>query len=163
MRDIRSRHFEQGGIGAFGAAGINALSRLLIHVSIKEDQAMLTRSSRTAAVALAAAVALTSLDLAPASAANLAGGTQATNTSTIDLSARRRHYHRGNAAVFGAVAGLFGIVAATAAANSYRHRYYYGEPYYYGPYGYGAPYAYAPSHRFYRGHYGHHRHFRSDF
>jgi hypothetical protein len=129
---------------------------------------MRTRISRAAAVALASAVALTSLDLAPASAAGNAPGTQATKASTsIDLSARRRHYrHRGNAAVLGAVAGIFGAIAATAAANSYRHRYYYGEPYYYGSYGYGAPYAYAPapyaygpSFRFH-GHrgYGHHRH-----
>ena len=107
---------------------------------------MRTRSSRMTAVALMAAVALTSLDLAPASAADAAGGTQATKTSTIDLSARRRHLRRGDAFMLGAVASVFGAIAATAAAHRYREQYYYyGAPYdegsyYYG--GYAAPFAY---------------------
>ena len=84
---------------------------------------MRTRSSRVTAVALTAAVALTSLDLAPASAASAAGGTQATKTSTIDLSARRRHLRRGDAFMLGAVASVFGAIAATAAAHRYRERY----------------------------------------
>ena len=41
---------------------------------------MRIRSSRVAAVALATAVALTSLDLTPAFAADAAGSTQATKT-----------------------------------------------------------------------------------
>lgn len=65
--------------------------------------------------------------------------------------ARPRHYHRGNAAAVGAVIGLFGTIAAIAAADSYRDRYY-------GPYAYGPGYGYAP-------YYGHrrwhsHRHWR---
>ncbi len=136
---------------------------------------MRTRSSRSIAVALTAAVALTSLDLAPASAASTAGGPQATKTSTIDLSARRRHLRRGDAFMLGAVASVFGAIAATAAARRYRERYYYyGEPYaegpyYYGPYGYDAPYAaapyaysaprvYRPGLRFNGGHHGNHGH-----
>jgi uncharacterized membrane protein YidH (DUF202 family) len=38
--------------------------------------------------------------------------------------ARSRHHHRGNAAAVGAVIGLFGVIAAAAAADSYRERYY---------------------------------------
>lgn len=65
--------------------------------------------------------------------------------------ARPRHYHRGNAAAVGAVIGLFGTIAAIAAADSYRERYYDGG--YYGP-GYG----YAPNYGYRRWH--HHRHWR---
>ena len=132
---------------------------------------MRTRSSRMTAAALMAAVALTSLDLAPASAADAAGNTQATKTSTIDLSARRRHLRRGDAFMLGAVASVFGAIAATAAAHRYRERYYYyGAPYDEGPYyygGYAAPYAYGvpriagPAFRFHGGrgrHGGHHGH-----
>ena len=123
---------------------------------------MRIRSSRVTAVALATAVALTSLDLAPASAADAAANTQATKTSSIDLSARRRHLRRGDAFMLGAVASVFGAIAATAAARRYRERYYYyGEgPYYYGSYGYDAPYAYVtpraygPSSRFHGRHHG---------
>lgn len=136
---------------------------------------MRTRSSRSIAVALTAAVALTSLDLAPASAASVAGGTQATKTATIDLSARRRHLRRGDALMLGAIAGVFGAIAATAAANRHRERYYYYAepydegPYYNAPYGYRAPYAAAPYAysaprfsgkpiRFHGHHHGHHGH-----
>ncbi len=63
--------------------------------------------------------------------------------------ARPRHYHRGNAAAVGAVIGLFGTIAALAAADSYRDRYYGG-----GPYAYGPGYGYAP----YYGHRRWHRH-----
>ncbi len=70
--------------------------------------------------------------------------------------ARPRHYHRGNAAAVGAVIGLFGTIAAIAAADSYRDRYYGGG--YYGPYAYGPGYGYAPyyGHRRWHGH----RHWR---
>ncbi len=70
--------------------------------------------------------------------------------------ARSRHHHRGNAAVVGAVIGLFGVIAATAAADSYRDR-YYGRSYYYGPgpYAYDPGYGYAPRYR-----YRHHRYHR---
>jgi hypothetical protein len=120
------------------------------------------------AATLAAAVALTSLDLAPASAASATDKTQAAKISTIDLSARRRHLRRGDALMLGAVASVFGAIAATAAAHRYRERYYYyGEPYDEGPYyygGYAAPYAYAapsfngPGFRFHGHHGGHHGH-----
>jgi hypothetical protein len=164
MRDIRSRQFEVGALAVFATAGINAVSRLLSHASIGR-MIMRTRISRTTAVALAAAVALTSFEIAPASAANLTGGTQVTQASTIDLSARRRHLRRGDALMLGAIAGVFGTIAAASAARRYRERYYYDEPYYYG---YSAPYAYAPSYRFHHGHPGQHgvyghRGYGSDF
>lgn len=70
--------------------------------------------------------------------------------------ARSRYHHsRANAAALGAVLGVFGTIAALAARDRYRDRYYYGP----GPY-YGGPYAYAPPPRYY--YYGHrhwhHRH-----
>jgi hypothetical protein len=74
--------------------------------------------------------------------------------------ARSRHYHRGNAAAVGAVIGLFGTIAALAAADSYRDRYYDGSPYpYYGSYAYGPGYGYAPQYYGYRYRH-HHRHWR---
>ncbi|HZL31822.1 MAG TPA: hypothetical protein VFC54_12285 [Pseudolabrys sp.] len=55
--------------------------------------------------------------------------------------ARSRHHGRGNAAVAGAVLGVFGTIAALAARDAYRDRYYgYGS---YDPY-YGAAYGYYP-------------------
>ena len=56
----------------------------------------------------------------------------------------------------GAVIGLFGTIAAIAAADSYRERYYNGG--YYGSYAYGPGYGYAPyyGHR----HWHRHRHWR---
>lgn len=113
---------------------------------------------RSIAATLAAAVTLTSLNLAPAqaSAADGTGQSQVTRSSaaTTEISARRRHYHRGNAAALGAVLGVFGAIAAIAAADRYRNDYYYGGGPYYGPYGYGAPvYSYRYGHH-------HHRHWR---
>lgn len=103
------------------------------------------RTPRFIVVTAAAALALTSIAVTPASA-------------------HYRHWHHGNAAVLGAVLGVFGTIAAVAAANRYRDDYYaygYGEPYYYAPYGYysGGSYGYAPRYR-YRGgrHYSYHRH-----
>ena len=89
------------------------------------------------AAALATAVVLGSIGINPAEA-------------------RPRHYHRGNAAAVGAVIGLFGTIAAIAAADSYRERYYNGG--YYGSYAYGPGYGYAPyyGHR----HWHRHRHWR---
>lgn len=70
-------------------------------------------------------------------------------------SAEARHYHRGrgNAAVAGAVVGLFGTIAALAARDAYRDR-YYGDPYYGGsPYAYYPPvYRYRHWHRHWRHH-----------
>jgi hypothetical protein len=109
---------------------------------------MLIRFSGPVAAALAVAVAVTSLNFCPAQAApSNSDQSQATQSTaaTTDFSARRRHYHRGNPAALGAVLGIFGTIAAVAAANQYRDRYYYGyygDPYYYepGPYYYGGPY-----------------------
>jgi hypothetical protein len=80
---------------------------------------------RAIAAATAAAIALTAMTITPASA---------------------RPYHHGrsagNAAVLGAVAGVFGIIATLAARKQYEREYGYG----YGGYGaYGprpAPYGY---------------------
>jgi hypothetical protein len=105
----------------------------------------LTRSilRRTAAAILAGALIAGTIGLTPAQAAH-------------------HHWHHRNAAVFGAVAGLFGTIAAIAAADQYRDAYYDGGPYYYG---YGGPYVYGPSyggyghwHGGHRGYHGHHHH-----
>ncbi len=68
--------------------------------------------------------------------------------------ARSRHHHsRANAAAVAAVIGIFGTIAALAAEDRYRDRYYYGP----GPY-YGPPYAYGPPVYYYR-----HRHWRRHY
>ncbi len=71
---------------------------------------------RSMALALAAAVTLTSLDLAPAYAVASKDQQAIQNTST-DFSARRRR-HYGNRAALGAVIGMFGTIAAIAAVLS---------------------------------------------
>jgi hypothetical protein len=79
---------------------------------------------RAIAAATAAAIALSSMAITPASADPY------------------RHYHRGpgNAAVLGAVAGVFGLIATLAARNHYEHEYGHGG---YGPYAPpSAPYGY---------------------
>jgi len=117
---------------------------------------------RSMAVALAAAMALTSLNLAPAQAAAPKSSGQSQLTQSIatitDFSARRRHYRRGNAAALGAFMGVFGTIAAIAAANQYRDGYYYGDPYSYGPgpYYYGGGYYGGGAYQGWGGGYRHH-------
>jgi hypothetical protein len=116
---------------------------------------MTIRFSRSIAAALVGALALTSFNLVPAQATPRNSGQAQVQSpaTTTDFSARRRHYGRGNAAALGAVLGVFGAIAAIAAADQYRNN-YYGNP----GYGYGAPYGYAPAYRF--GGYRHHHHHR---
>jgi hypothetical protein len=106
---------------------------------IKEkENTMRTNLRRTLIAAVAATVAFTSIGLTPADA---------------------RYRHRGNAAAAAAVFGLFGTIAAIAAADAARDDYYGGY--------YGGPYSYAPAPYYgyggrggYRGHWhgGHHWH-----
>ncbi len=120
---------------------------------------MRIRSSRSIAAVLAVAVTLTSVNLVPAQAApKNSNQTQVAQNAgdTTDFSARRR-WHRGNRAVLGAAIGVFGAIAAIAAAERYRDRYaYYGDPGY-GPYYGGYGYGYAPGYRFGGWHHHHHR------
>lgn len=89
----------------------------------------------------------------------------ASDTTTFSSVRKHRHHH-GNAAAFGAVADMFGIIAGLAAADRYRDDYYdygYDDGPYYAPYGYnGGSYDYAPGYRFRGspGHSGHHHHHR---
>jgi hypothetical protein len=108
---------------------------------------------RSVAAALAGALALSTIALAPA---------QAASDTTTFSSVRKHRHHYGNAAAFGAVAGMFGIIAGLAAADRYGDNYYYDydDGPYYAPYSYyGGSYGYAPGFRF-RGHggHGHHHH-----
>jgi hypothetical protein len=84
---------------------------------------MSSNRMRAISAALAAAVALTTMSFTPANASR-----------------------RGDAAVLGAVVGLFGTIATIAAANAARDRYYDGPVY--------APPVYGP--RYYGGHPGWH-------
>ncbi|MGH6682525.1 MAG: hypothetical protein ACRECA_01145 [Pseudolabrys sp.] len=105
-------------------------------------------TNRSIAAALAGAIALSTIAFAPAQAAS--------NTATT-FSARRHWHHHGNAAMIGAVAGVFGTIAAIAAADQYRNDYYgYDGGPYYAPYGYyyGGPRYYGG------GHWRHHHHWR---
>jgi hypothetical protein len=113
--------------------------------------------SRAIVATLAAALALTAVDLRPVAAASASPqGTEAAKTTqasdATDFSSQRRHYHRhGGHRNGGAVAAgaIIGAAAGLAIAGSAR-RNYYGSGYYdYGyqepAYGYAEPYAYAPS------------------
>ena len=87
---------------------------------------------RAIAAATAAAIALSSLAITPASAGSY------------------RHSHRGagNAAMLGAVAGMFGLIATLAARKHHERQYGYG----YGPYAPPpAPYGYYGGPRQYYG------------
>ena len=94
---------------------------------------MHTSIRRSLAAALTGALALSTISLAPAEAASAKSGVRA-KQGAITFSARRRHNSAGPI-VLGAVAGLFGTIAALAARDRY-----YDE--YYGPYYYAAPRVY---------------------
>jgi hypothetical protein len=109
---------------------------MIMHTSIR----------RSLAAALTGALALSTISLAPAEAASAKSGVRA-KQGAITFSARRRH-NPGGAIVLGAVAGLFGTIAALAARDRYYDEYY--GPYYYAPPSYYyAPRVY-PRHRSFR-------------
>ena len=121
---------------------------------------MRRNATRFLAVTLAAAMALPVINLGPASAASPTASPSAKVAKPADdleFSSRQRRYrhHRGNAAAFGAVAAMFGTVAALAAASRYRNRYYYEPHGYYQPYGYYGGYGYP--YGGYPGGYGYYR------
>jgi hypothetical protein len=95
--------------------------------SSRRRKTMRTTLRRFAVAALAGIIAFSAIGLTPAEA---------------------RHWRRGDAAVLGAVAGIFGTIAVLAARDRYRDDYYgcygCGGPYYGGP----GPYAYAPGYRY---------------
>ncbi|MFN3655800.1 MAG: hypothetical protein ACK4UO_00935 [Pseudolabrys sp.] len=103
------------------------------------------------ALALAAALTVGALPLGVPQASAAPKKPEAAAVGTIDLSARKRHYHRrGNSRaamqMFGMVLGTIGAIAAAEEARRYRHRFY-------GHYGYGYPpppryYGYGPSYRY---------------
>jgi hypothetical protein len=97
---------------------------------------MRTTIRRFAVAALAGVIAFSAIGLTPAEA---------------------RRWHRGDAAVLGAVAGIFGTIAVLAARDRYRDDYY--GCYRCGGGYYAAPYAYAPRYG-YRGYHGWHHHWR---
>jgi len=100
---------------------------------------------RATAIAVAAALALTAIVPSVATAASAAKGFTATSGMT-DISARRRGFNPGAAAV----AGVVGLgIAAAAAANS---RGYYDDSYAY--YGDPGPVYVAPGPGYYYGGYG---------
>jgi hypothetical protein len=107
---------------------------------------------RTAALVVAAALALTAVEpsLARAGSAPTGKGFTAGASDATDFSARRRHYRHygrggGGAAAAAAFAGIVGTGLAIAATQNRRAYYddYYGGPGYYGggPY-YGGGYGY---------------------
>jgi hypothetical protein len=109
---------------------------------------MRRNASRVLAATVAAAMALPVINLQPASAASPTPAKVTKPAGDLELSSRKRHRHyrhHGNAAAFGAVATMFGTVAALAAASRYRDRHYYHSyGYHHAPYHYGAysPYGY---------------------
>jgi hypothetical protein len=114
----------------------------------------LTRSRAIAAVT-AAALALTSVPLAPALAAPVAAkqAKVADADAGLEFSSRRRYHRRGDAAAAAAFAAIVGGIATYAAAREYRkarereYRYRYG--YYGAPYGYYGGY-YVPRRHWHR-------------
>jgi hypothetical protein len=115
---------------------------------------MKTTAKRAVIGALAATMALTSFNMAPAVAAPAQKPATASKanvaTPLTDVSTRRKRYHAHRGASPAQAMAMFGMVAGTIAAisASRRHRHHYGyyQPYGYAPYGYGhgyAPYGYG--------------------
>ncbi len=91
------------------------------------------------AVALAAAVTVTSFGLTPAQAApkqTPQATHQLSKSVTTDISARRRYRGNNNAAALAMFGLVAGGIAAMAANDRYNDGYYGGGPYYGGGYGY---------------------------
>jgi hypothetical protein len=121
--------------------------------------------SRAIVATLAAALALTAVDMRPVDAAPAAlqgaGAAETVQASdATDFSSQRRHHRHGGHRNGGAVAAgaIIGAAAGLAIAGSAR-RNYYGNGYYdYGysepSYGYAEPYAYAPAPYYGSGSYG---------
>lgn len=110
------------------------------------------RFNRIIAGALAAAIAVTCVEVVPAAAANAKTKvTSAQQEPVTDLSARRR-YRGNNAAAIAAFAAIAGTIASVAAAEQRRqewedyHRYGY-----YGGYGGYAPYPYRHHRQYWQG------------
>jgi hypothetical protein len=103
---------------------------------------------RKHAVALGVAGAFLLGSVAPPLAAPVASSTAAVKTAmpsdTIDVRHRR---WRGSPALPFAL-GVFGTMAAFAAADAYWNGYYYGHPY---PYAYAYPYRYPYAHPYVQG------------
>jgi len=110
-------------------------------------------TGRAAAVAVAAALALTAVvpSAATAGSAPRGKGLTAATGDMTDISARRRGYNRGfNPGAAAAVAGVVGTGLAIAAASN--RRAYYDDGY--GYYGGGGPVYVAPAQGYYGGGYG---------
>lgn len=115
---------------------------------------------RVVAATLAAALALTAVDMRPVAAATAsphkADAVKTQASDATEFSSQRRHYrsNRGNAAAAAAIIGTFGAVAGIAAAERSRRNYYRNDGYY--DYGYAQPsYGYyAPQPYYGSGYYG---------
>jgi hypothetical protein len=134
-----------------------ASKRRMEHMHIKTQ-------SRAIVATLAAALALTAVDMRPVAAAAVAPQTAETAkiqaSDATEFSSQRRHYRHGGyrnggavaaGAIIGAAAGL--AIAGSAGRNYYGNSYYdygYSEP----SYGYAEPYAYAPAPYYGSGSYG---------
>ncbi len=115
---------------------------------------LLSSAGRSVVVATIAVLVLTMAE-PPMAAASSVGpvskgvSAAAPSSGATDFSARRRHYHRGNAAAGLAMMGLMiGTIGAIAASQHHDYYYYGYGPGYYGPpvYYYGPPvyYGYRP-------------------
>ena len=127
----------------------------------------MTTRSRLALIALAGAVALTSIDLRPAEAAPLAPVPQAASADQDFSAARKRRVARRGVAplaAFGAIVGTIGAIAAEQRRRDYYERHYaphygyapppvvyheapvYHAPRHYAPQVYHAPRHHVPVH-----------------